>query len=144
MQAVPAEQNKEKEKEMIKEFKEFISKGNIMDMAVGIIIGGAFTKIVTALVEAILMPFIGVICGGKSVADMSITVGNAAIGYGAFLQAIIDFLLVAWVLFMILKAFNKAKAAVVKEEEEAPAEPEPVPADVELLTEIRDLLKEKK
>ncbi len=131
-------------KSFIKEFKEFISKGNIMDMAVGIIIGGAFTKIVTALVEAILMPFIGAICGGKSVEDMSIMVGNAAIGYGAFLQAIIDFLLVALVLFMILKAFNKAKSVVVKEEEEAPAEPEPVPADVELLTEIRDLLKEKK
>ena len=129
---------------MIKEFKEFISKGNVMDMAVGIIIGGAFTKIVTALVEAILMPFIGVICGGKSVADMSVTVGNAAIGYGAFIQAIIDFLLVALVLFMILKAFNKAKSVVVKEEEEAPAEPEPVPADIELLTEIRDLLKEQK
>ena len=144
MQAVPAEQNKEKEKEMIKEFKEFISKGNIMDMAVGIIIGGAFTKIVTALVEAILMPVLGIICGGKSVEDMSVMVGNASIGYGAFLQAIIDFLLVALVLFMILKAFNKAKSVVVKEEEEAPAEPEPVPADVELLTEIRDLLKEKK
>ena len=129
---------------MIKEFKEFISKGNVMDMAVGIIIGGAFTKIVTALVEAILMPFIGIICGGKSVEDMSVMVGNAAIGYGAFLQAIIDFLLVALVLFLILKAFNKAKSVVVKEEEEAPAEPEPVPADVELLTEIRDLLKEKK
>ncbi len=129
---------------MIKEFKEFISKGNVMDMAVGIIIGGAFTKIVTALVESILMPFIGVICGGKSVADMSVTVGNAAIGYGAFIQAIIDFLLVALVLFMILKAFNKAKSVVAKEEEEAPAEPEPVPADIELLTEIRDLLKEKK
>ena len=107
---------------MIKEFKEFISKGNVMDMAVGIIIGGAFTKIVTALVEAILMPIIGAISGGKSVADMSIMVGNAAIGYGA----------------------NKAKAALAKPEEEAPAEPEPVPADVELLTEIRDLLKEKK
>ena len=129
---------------MIKEFKEFISKGNIMDMAVGIIIGGAFTKIVTALVEAILMPVIGIICGGKSVEDMSIMVGNAAIGYGAFLQAIIDFLLIAWVLFMIIKALNKAKAAVIKEEEEAPAEPEPVPADIELLTEIRDLLKERK
>ena len=128
---------------MIKEFKEFISKGNIMDMAVGIIIGGAFTKIVTALVEAILMPVIGIICGGKSVEDMSVMVGNASIGYGAFLQAVIDFLLVALVLFMILKAFNKAKSMVVKEEE-APAEPEPVPADVELLTEIRDLLKEKK
>ena len=133
----------ERKKEMIKEFKEFISKGNIMDMAVGIIIGGAFTKIVTALVEAILMPLIGAICGGKSVEDMSIMVGNAAIGYGAFIQAVIDFLLVALVLFMILKAFNKAKAVVIKEEE-APAEPEPVPADVELLTEIRDLLKEKK
>ena len=129
---------------MIKEFKEFISKGNVMDMAVGIIIGGAFTKIVTALVEAILMPLIGAICGGKSVEDMSIMVGNAAIGYGAFIQAIIDFLLVALVLFLILKAFNKAKSLAVKEEEEAPAEPEPVPADVELLTEIRDLLKEKK
>ena len=133
----------ERKKEMIKEFKEFISKGNIMDMAVGIIIGGAFTKIVTALVEAILMPLIGAICGGKSVEDMSVMVGNASIGYGAFLQAVIDFLLVALVLFMILKAFNKAKSMVVKEEE-APAEPEPVPADIELLTEIRDLLKEKK
>ncbi len=129
---------------MIKEFKEFISKGNVMDMAVGIIIGGAFTKIVTALVEAILMPIIGAISGGKSVTDMSIMVGNAAIGYGAFIQAIIDFILIAIVLFMIIKALNKAKAALVKPEEEAPAEPEPVPADVELLTEIRDLLKEKK
>ena len=90
------------------------------------------------------MPVIGAICGGLSVADMSVTVGNAAIGYGAFIQAIIDFLLVAWVLFMIIKALNKAKAAAAKEEEAAPEEPEPVPADVELLTEIRDLLKEKK
>ena len=137
-------QDKEKEKEMIKEFKEFISKGNVMDMAVGIIIGGAFTAIVTALVESILMPIIGAISGGKSVADMSIMVGNAAIGYGAFIQAIIDFLLIAWFLFMIIKALNKAKAAVEKEKEEAPAEPEPTPADIELLTEIRDLLKEKK
>ena len=127
--------------EMLKEFKEFISKGNVMDMAVGIIIGGAFTAIVTALVESILMPIIGALCGGLSVADMSITVGNAAIGYGAFLQAIIDFLLVAWVLFMIIKAINKAKAAVAKEEEPAPEEPEEKPADIALLEEIRDLLK---
>ena len=131
----------EKEKEMIKEFKEFISKGNVMDMAVGIIIGGAFTAIVTALVDSILMPVIGALCGGLSVADMSITVGNAAIGYGAFIQAIIDFLLVAWVLFMIIKALNKAKAAVAKEEEPAPEEPEEKPADIVLLEEIRDLLK---
>jgi large conductance mechanosensitive channel len=127
--------------EMLKEFKEFISKGNVMDMAVGIIIGGAFTAIVTALVDSILMPLIGALCGGLSVADMSIKVGNAAIGYGAFLQAIIDFLLVAWVLFMIIKALNKAKAAAVKEEEPAPEEPEEKPADIVLLEEIRDLLK---
>ena len=125
---------------MVKEFKEFISKGNVMDMAVGIIIGGAFTAIVNSLVESILMPLIGVVSGGLSVADMSVTVGNAVIGYGAFLQAIIDFLLVALVLFSIIKALNKAKAAVIKEE---PAEeaPEEVPADIALLTEIRDLLK---
>ena len=86
------------------------------------------------------MPIIGVLSGGLSVADMSVTVGNAVIGYGAFLQAIIDFLLVALVLFSIIKALNKAKAAVIKEE---PAEeaPEEVPADIALLTEIRDLLK---
>ena len=125
---------------MVKEFKEFISKGNVMDMAVGIIIGGAFTAIVNSLVESILMPVIGVLSGGLSVADMSVTVGNAVIGYGAFLQAIIDFLLVALVLFSIIKVLNKAKAAVIKEE---PAEeaPEEVPADIVLLTEIRDLLK---
>lgn len=129
---------------MIKEFKEFISKGNVMDMAVGIIIGGAFTAIVTALVDSILMPLIGAISGGNSVADMSVMVGNACIGYGAFIQAIINFLLIAWVLFMIIKAFNKANAVTAKDEEEAPAEPEAVPADIELLTEIRDMLREKK
>ncbi|MBR2540539.1 MAG: large conductance mechanosensitive channel protein MscL [Mogibacterium sp.] len=126
---------------MIKEFKEFISKGNVMDMAVGIIIGGAFTAIVSALVDSILMPIIGMISGGMSVADMSVTVGNATLGYGAFLQAIIDFLLVALVLFFIIKGLNKAKNAVAKEEEPAPEEPAPVPEDIALLTEIRDLLK---
>ncbi len=127
-------------KSFMKEFKEFISKGNVMDMAVGIIIGGAFTAIVNALVDSILMPIIGALCGGLSVEQMSWKVGEASIGYGAFLQAIIDFLLVAWVLFLIIKALNKAKSALVKEEEEAPAEEE-VPADIALLTEIRDLLK---
>ena len=126
---------------MIKEFKEFISKGNVMDMAVGIIIGSAFTAIVNSLVDSILMPIIGAICGGFSVDQVAWKIGEATIGYGAFIQAIIDFLLIAWVLFMIIKALNKAKAAVVKEEEPAPEEPEEVPADIALLTEIRDLLK---
>ena len=109
---------------MTKEFKEFISKSNVMDMAVGIIIGGAFTAIVNSLVESILMPLIGALTGGLSVEDMAWKVGNASIGYGAFIQAIIDFLLVAWVLFMIIKALNKAKNAVVAEAEEAPASEE--------------------
>ena len=126
---------------MIKEFKEFISKGNVMDMAVGIIIGGAFTAIVNSLVGDILMPLIGAICGGHGVGDMVVTVGTATIAIGAFIQAIIDFLLIAWVLFLVIKAINKAKAAAAPAEEPAPEEPEEIPADIALLTEIRDLLK---
>ena len=130
-------------KNFMKEFKEFISRGNVMDMAVGIIIGGAFTAIVTALVDSILMPIIGAISGGLSVEQMSWKVGEATIGYGAFIQAVINFLLVAWVLFLIIKGLNKAKAALTKPAEETEEE-EAVPEDVALLTEIRDLLKEKK
>ena len=130
-------------KNFMKEFKEFISRGNVMDMAVGIIIGGAFTAIVTALVDSILMPIIGAISGGLSVEQMSWKVGEATIGYGAFIQAVINFLLVAWVLFLIIKGLNKAKAALTKPAEETEEE-EAVPEDIALLTEIRDLLKEKK
>ena len=129
-------------KSFMKEFREFISRGNVMDMAVGIIIGGAFTAIVTALVDSILMPIIGAISGGHSVEDMAWKIGNASIGYGAFIQAVINFLLVAWVLFLIIKALNKAKSMITKPEEET--EEEAVPEDIALLTEIRDLLKEKK
>lgn len=130
-------------KNFMKEFKEFISRGNVMDMAVGIIIGGAFTAIVTALVDSVLMPVIGALTGGHSVEQMSWKIGDASIGYGAFIQAVINFLLVAWVLFLIIKALNKAKAALTKPAEEA-TEEEAVPEDIALLTEIRDLLKEKK
>lgn len=126
---------------MLKEFKEFISKGNVMDMAVGIIIGGAFTAIVTALVDNIITPLLGIITGGVSFAERVVTVGTASIQYGLFIDAIIKFLLVAWVLFMIIKALNKAKAAVVTEEEPAPEEPAAKPEDIVLLEEIRDLLK---
>ena len=124
---------------IVSEFKEFAMKGSLIDMAVGIIIGAAVGKMVSTLVENILMPIIGVFMGGVNFQDLSIKVGDAAIGYGAFIQAIIDFLIIAFVIFMILKAISKMKENF--EKEQAEAEPEPDPADVVLLTEIRDLLK---
>lgn len=126
-------------KSFMKEFKEFISRGNVMDMAIGIIIGGAFTAIVTALVENIITPLIGVACGGIDFAKWGVKVGEANIMFGALIDAIIKFLLIAFVLFCIIKALNKAKE--LKGEEETPEEPAPVPEDIQLLTEIRDLLK---
>jgi len=101
---------------MLKEFKEFISKGNVMDMAVGIIIGTAFTAIVNALVSNILMPLIALIAGGRSVEGLSFTIKNTTFTYGALLQAIIDFLLIAFVLFLIIKAMNNLR----KKKEAAP------------------------
>jgi large conductance mechanosensitive channel len=101
---------------MIKEFKEFISKGNVMDMAVGIIIGGAFTAIVNALVANILMPLVGLICGGQNVKDLFFKIADAQFNYGELLQAIIDFVLIAFVLFLIIKAMNKMR----KKKEAAP------------------------
>ena len=124
---------------MVSEFKEFAVKGSLIDMAVGIIIGAATGKMVSTLVENILMPIIGAMMGGVNFTDLSIKIGDAAIGYGAFIQATIDFIIIAFVVFMILKAINKMKEAAA--EEEAAAEPEADPADVALLTEIRDLLK---
>ena len=119
------------------EFKEFISRGNVMDMAVGIIIGGAFTAIVGSLVDDIIMPIIGMIIGGIDFNSIAVTVGDAQLLIGKFIMAIINFVLIALVLFCIIKAMNKLK----KPEEEAPAE-EPAPDEqTVLLTEIRDLLK---
>ena len=119
------------------EFKEFISRGNVMDMAIGIIIGGAFTAIVGSLVDDIIMPIIGMIIGGIDFASIAVTVGDAQLLIGKFIMAIINFVLIALVLFCIIKAMNKLK----KPEEEAPAE-EPAPDEqTVLLTEIRDLLK---
>lgn len=121
-------------KGFMKEFKEFINKGNVMDMAVGVIIAGAFGKIITALVENILMPLIGMILGGVNFADLKVVVGTAELKYGLFIQAIIDFLIIAFVIFVLVKNINKMK------KEEPEEEPE-TPADIALLTEIRDLLK---
>ena len=132
---------------LIKEFREFISRGNVLDMAVGIIVGGAFTSIVTELVDNIITPIIGMISGGVDFSSLSVTVGSANLQYGAFIQAVINFLLVAFVLFMVLKAVNTAAAkaqALVKKEEEEKAEAPAEPSDeVKLLTEIRDALMKK-
>jgi large conductance mechanosensitive channel len=124
---------------MVSEFRDFAIRGSLIDMAVGIIIGAATGKMVSTLVENILMPIIGVFMGGVNFQDLSIKVGDAAIGYGAFIQSMIDFIIIAFVVFMILKAITKMKESAAKEE--VAAEPAADPADVALLIEIRDLLK---
>ena len=137
----------------IKEFKEFAMKGNVMDMAVGVIIGGAFGKIVTSLVNHIIMPLIGIVTGGVNFNDMFINLsdekasslaeatekGIAGFAYGAFIQSIIDFLIIAICIFLMIKAMNKLKKKRVAELE---ATPEPS-AEEKLLTEIRDIIKNK-
>ena len=128
-------------KEFFNEFKKFAMRGNVMDMAVGIIIGGAFTAIVQSLVGNIVTPLIGIIIGGIDFGGLNIVVGGAVLEIGLFINAVITFLLTALVLFSIIKTFNAFKK---KEEAPAPEEPPAPPADIQLLTEIRDLLKEKK
>ena len=136
-------------KGIVSEFKEFITRGNVMDMAVGIIIGGAFTAIVQSLVNDLLMPVIGALFGGVDFttlryvireADEAAGVAEAAIKYGSFIQAIVNFLLIAIVIFLLVKGINKMHK---KKEEPAPAPaPAPEPSEeVKLLTEIRDALK---
>jgi large conductance mechanosensitive channel len=123
----------------IKEFKEFAMKGNVMDMAVGVIIGGAFGKIVSSLVDDVLMPVIGMITGGVDFTQLTAKVGDATVNYGTFIQNIIDFLIIAFCIFLMIKGMNKLS----KKKEEEPA-PEPEPSNEEkLLGEIRDLLKNK-
>lgn len=127
---------------MLKEFKEFAMRGNVMDMAIGIIIGGAFGKIVSSFVKDIIMPIIGVITGGIDFSDMAIKIGGTAekpvlIGYGTFITTIIDFIIIAFAIFLVVKGMNAAR----KKEEEAPAEPPAPPKQEVLLEEIRDLLK---
>jgi len=137
-------------KGIVQEFKEFISRGNVVDMAVGVIIGSAFTKIVNSLVNDVFMPALSVITGGVNFSDLKYVitpateeVAEVAIKYGAFIQNIVDFLLIAMVVFMMVKMINKMRDAA-KKKEEAPREPvapPPTPEDILLLREIRDSLK---
>ncbi|GAB1450519.1 large-conductance mechanosensitive channel protein MscL [Draconibacterium sp.] len=138
---------------MLKEFKEFAMRGNVVDMAVGIIIGGAFGKIVSSIVADVIMPPIGLLTGGVTFTDLklilkepvldaagAVTTAAVSINYGNFIQVTIDFLIIAMAIFMMIKAMNRMK----KKEEVAPAAP-PAPTKEEvLLAEIRDILKEKK
>ena len=126
-------------KKFISEFKEFISKGNVLDMAVGVIIGRAFSKIVSSLVNDVMMPLIGIIIGGHNFTNLSIKVGNAKIMYGSFLQNVVDFLIVASCLFTVIKIINRFKK---KQEKNENKEKIKTPSEeVMLLSEIRDLLK---
>lgn len=126
--------------DMWKDFKEFAFKGNIIDLAVGVVIGGAFGAIVTSLVENIITPLIGLLLGGVDFSGLMVGKGEAAIKYGAFIQSIIDFLIIAFSIFMALRVMMKFQK---KEEPEPEPKPEVEP-EVELLEEIRDLLKEQK
>lgn len=136
---------------VLKEFKEFAMRGNVMDMAVGIIIGASFGKIVTSLVNDVIMPPIGLLMGKVDFSQLFIDISGgdyptlkaaeaasaATINYGAFIQTVLDFTIVAFAIFMVIKAMNRMK----KKEEEKPAEPAKPSAEVQLLTEIRDSLK---
>lgn len=132
---------------MMKEFKDFAMRGNVMDMAIGIILGAAFGKIVSTFVANVLMPPIGMIIGGVNFSDLAITLKAATadaepvvMQYGIFIQAIVDFIIIAFAIFMVIRGMNAMK----KKEEEKPAAP-PAPSKEEtLLTEIRDILKESK
>lgn len=132
---------------MIKEFRDFIARGNVMDMAVGIIIGAAFTAIVTSLVDDLVNPLIGLFTGGVDFSSHMIRVGEgenaAAFMYGNFINAVIKFLIVAWVVFLLVKMVNRISEAAMSSDEDKPAEPE-APSQEQLLAEIRDLLKDER
>lgn len=124
-------------KGFIEEFKAFAVKGNVIDLAVAVVIGAAFGKIVASLVENIIMPTVGILIGGVSFEGLSYVFGNSEITYGVFLQSVVDFLIIALVIFMVVKALNKTKKP------EPVVEPKPVetPEDIRLLREIRDSLR---
>lgn len=125
-------------KQMLKEFKEFALRGNVLDLAVGVIIGAAFGKIVTSLVNDIIMPLIGLLLAGIDFKDLSFTVGDATVLYGSFIQTIVDFLIVAFSIFLFIRFFNRFKR---KEEEKVEEKVAVLSKEEEILTEIRDLLK---
>lgn len=128
-------------KKFLQEFKEFAMRGNVMDLAVGVIIGGAFSAITTSLINDIIMPIIGIFVSEASFADLHFSVHGATITYGNFIQAVVNFIIMAFIVFCMVKAINKLSRK--KEKETPPLPPEPSHEE-KLLTEIRDLLKEQR
>ncbi|MDQ1197572.1 MULTISPECIES: large conductance mechanosensitive channel protein MscL [Agrobacterium] len=140
---------------MLNEFKTFIARGNVMDLAVGVIIGAAFSKIVDSVVNDLIMPIVGAIFGGFDFSNYFIPLSStvtatslaaareqgAVIAYGNFITIVINFLILAWIIFLMVKGVNKIRASVEREKVEEQKAPAPPPEDVKLLTEIRDLLK---
>jgi len=134
------DKNLKRAKEEVGAFKKFISKGNVVDMAVGVIIGGGFSKIVTSLVNDVILPAIGMISGGLDFSNLAFEHNGSKVAYGSFLQTIIDFLIIAICIFTVIRIFEKFKSKEKKEEPAPPAKS----SEVLLLEEIRDLLKEQK
>ena len=142
-------------KKFFKEFKEFAMRGNVLDMAIGVVIGGAFGKITTSLVNDVFMPLVGLLIGGVDLAKFNIVLkpevldeagevvkAGVTLGFGTFLSAILDFILVAFCIFLMIRTMNRVHEKLEKKEEEVPAPEAPAaPTSEELLTEIRDLLK---
>lgn len=127
---------------MLKDFREFISRGSVVDLAIGVIIGAAFTAIINSLVDDMFMPLIGVLLGGVNFESLAFQVGDASINYGMFIQSVINFFLIALVIFFGMRAFlTMEKASKGKKESPTDEVPE-IPQEIQLLTEIRDLLKE--
>ena len=124
------------------EFKQFIARGSVMDLAVGVIIGGAFSAITTSLINDIIMPPLGIFTSSVSFADLSFTVNGAVIAYGNFIQAVLNFLIMAFIVFCLVKALNKLHRKKAEAPAAPPAPPQPT-AEEKLLAEIRDLLKER-
>ena len=131
---------KEKTKGFMAEFRKFIARGNVMDLAVGVIIGGAFKSIVDSLVNDIIMPFVGIFVGEDTFSALAVSIGSATIHVGNFIQAVFNFLIMAFIIFCMVKAVNRFH----RKKEEASAAPVKPSAEEVLLTEIRDLLKEQR
>lgn len=125
---------------MLQEFKDFIARGNVMDMAVGIIMGAAFTAIVTSMVDDLVNPLIGLFAGGIDFGAMSVGVSDAQFMYGNFINAVIKFVIIAWVVFLLVKGVNRMRAMTKKDEDVAP-DVDTGPSEKDLLMEIRDALK---